>query len=67
MGYTTEAMFSYLLQLGWTANNENDFDLEKIINEFSLEKLINLLLGLIFKNLIILILKSLGKKILTKF
>ena len=38
MGYTTEAMFSYLLQLGWTANNENDFDLNKIIKEFSLER-----------------------------
>ena len=38
MGYTTEAMFLYLMQLGWTANNENDFDLDKIIKEFSLEK-----------------------------
>ena len=38
MGYTTEAMFSYLLQLGWTANNENDFSFDKIIKEFSLEK-----------------------------
>ena len=39
MGYTTEAMFSYLLQLGWTANNENDFNLDKIINDFSLQKI----------------------------
>ncbi|MDC0093365.1 glutamate--tRNA ligase [Alphaproteobacteria bacterium] len=39
MGYTTEAMFFYLLQLGWTANNDSDFDLNKIINEFSLEKI----------------------------
>ena len=39
MGYTSEAMFNYLLQLGWTANNENDFDLNKIINDFSLEKI----------------------------
>ena len=38
MGYTTEAMFLYLMQLGWTANNENDFDLDKIIKEFSLEQ-----------------------------
>ena len=38
MGYTTEAMFSYLLQLGWTANNENNFDLDKTIKDFSLEK-----------------------------
>jgi len=39
MGYTSEAMFYYLLQLGWTANNENDFNWDKIINEFSLEKI----------------------------
>jgi glutamyl-tRNA synthetase len=39
MGYTNEAMFFYLLQLGWTANNDNDFDLNKIIEEFSLEKI----------------------------
>jgi len=39
MGYTTEAMFSYLLQLGWTAQNENDFDLKKIISEFAIEKI----------------------------
>lgn len=39
MGYTSEAMFSYLLQLGWTAQNENDFDLKKNISEFSIEKI----------------------------
>jgi glutamyl-tRNA synthetase len=39
MGYTSEAMFSYLLQLGWTAQNENDFDLKKIISEFAIEKI----------------------------
>jgi glutamyl-tRNA synthetase len=39
MGYTTEAMFFYLLQLGWTANNDSNFDLDKVINEFSLEKI----------------------------
>jgi glutamyl-tRNA synthetase len=39
MGYTSEAMFFYLLQLGWTAQNENDFDLKKIISEFAIEKI----------------------------
>jgi len=38
MGYTSEAMFSYLLQLGWSSNNESDYNHDNAANVFSLKK-----------------------------
>ena len=38
MGYTSEAMFSYLLQLGWSSNNESEYNHDNAANIFSLKK-----------------------------
>ena len=37
LGYTSEAMFSYLLQLGWSAKNEKDYSMDRAIKLFTLE------------------------------
>ena len=41
MGFTSEAMLSYLVQLGWTSNddNEEDYEYKKVVDLFSLEKI----------------------------
>ncbi len=41
MGFTSEAMLSYLMQLGWTShdNKEDDYEFKKAVNLFSLEKI----------------------------
>ena len=39
MGYTSEAMFSYLLQLGWTSRDDNDYEFNKAVNLFALENI----------------------------
>ena len=40
MGYTSEAMFSYLLQLGWTSrDNDHDYELNNAVNLFALENI----------------------------
>jgi glutamyl-tRNA synthetase len=39
MGYTSEAMFSYLLQLGWSSNNEDNYEYSKAVKVFTLEKI----------------------------
>ena len=39
MGYTSEAMFSYLLQLGWSSNNENEYKYDNADKVFSLKKI----------------------------
>ena len=39
MGYTNDAICSYLLQLGWATNNEDDYNLNNAISLFSLEKI----------------------------
>ena len=41
MGFTSEAMLSYLMQLGWTSHNDNDddYELEKAVELFSLKKI----------------------------
>mgnify|MGYP000232547261 CR=1 FL=1 len=39
MGYTSEAMFSYLLQLGWSSNNEDNYEYSKALELFTLEKI----------------------------
>ncbi len=41
MGFTSEAMLSYLMQLGWTShdNNDDDYEFKKAVNLFSLEKI----------------------------
>ncbi|MDC1086285.1 glutamate--tRNA ligase [Alphaproteobacteria bacterium] len=39
MGYTSEAMFSYLLQLGWSSNNEDNYQFSKAVDLFTLEKI----------------------------
>jgi len=39
MGYTNDAICSYLLQLGWATNNEDDYNLNSAISLFSLEKI----------------------------
>ena len=39
MGYTSEAMFSYLLQLGWSSNNEDNYQFSKAVGLFTLEKI----------------------------
>ncbi len=38
LGYTSEAMFSYLLQLGWSAKNDEDYFMERATKLFTLEK-----------------------------
>ena len=38
MGYTSEAMFSYLLQLGWASNNENEYKFDNAAKVFSLKR-----------------------------
>ena len=38
MGYTSEAMFSYLLQLGWTSRDD-DYEFNKAVNLFALENI----------------------------
>jgi len=37
LGYTSEAMFSYLLQLGWSAKNEEDYFMDRATKLFTLE------------------------------
>ena len=37
LGYTSEAMFSYLLQLGWSTKNEKDYSMDRAIKLFTLE------------------------------
>ncbi len=39
MGYTNDAICSYLLQLGWATNNEDDYNLSSATSLFSLEKI----------------------------
>ena len=39
MGYTSEAMFSYLLQLGWTSRDDDDYEYNKAVNLFALENI----------------------------
>jgi glutamyl-tRNA synthetase len=39
MGYTSEAMFSYLLQLGWSSSNEDNYEYSKAVELFTLEKI----------------------------
>jgi Glutamyl- and glutaminyl-tRNA synthetases len=40
MGYTSQAMFSYLMQLGWTSyENEDDYKFKKAADLFSLDKI----------------------------
>ena len=39
MGYPNEAMCSYLMQLGWTTNNEDHYNIKDAIKLFSLEKI----------------------------
>ena len=39
MGYTNDAICSYLLQLGWATNNEDDYNLNNATSLFSLEKI----------------------------
>ena len=40
MGYTSEAMFSYLLQLGWTSrDNDHDYEFNNAVNLFALENI----------------------------
>ncbi len=39
MGYTSEAMFSYLLQLGWSSSNEDNYEYSKAVEFFTLEKI----------------------------
>ena len=39
MGYTSEAMFSYLLQLGWTSRDDDDYEFNKAVNLFTLENI----------------------------
>ena len=40
MGFTSEAMFSYLMQLGWTSyENEDYFEIKNIVDLFSLDKI----------------------------
>ena len=39
LGYTSEAMFSYLLQLGWSAKNEEDYFVDRATNLFKLEEI----------------------------
>ena len=39
MGYTNDAICSYLLQLGWATNNEDDYNLNSATSLFSLEKI----------------------------
>ncbi len=38
LGYTSEAMFSYLLQLGWSAKNDEDYFVDRATKLFTLEK-----------------------------
>ena len=38
MGYTKHALFSYLLQLGWSSDCEDDYNHHEAVNKFSLEK-----------------------------
>ena len=37
LGYTSEAMFSYLLQLGWSAKNEEDYLIDRATKLFTFE------------------------------
>ncbi len=37
LGYTSEAMFSYLLQLGWSTKNDEDYFKDRAIKLFALE------------------------------
>ena len=37
LGYTSEAMFSYLLQLGWSSKNDEDYSMDKATLLFSLK------------------------------
>jgi len=39
MGYINDAMCSYLLQLGWATNNEDDYNLTSATSLFALEKI----------------------------
>mgnify|MGYP001190632490 CR=1 FL=1 len=40
MGYTSEAMFSYLMQLGWTSyDTADDYETKNIVDLFSLDKI----------------------------
>ena len=39
MGYTSDAMFSYLLQLGWSSSNEDNYEYSKAVELFTLEKI----------------------------
>jgi glutamyl-tRNA synthetase len=39
MGYISEAMFSYLLQLGWSSSNEDNYEYSKAVELFTLEKI----------------------------
>ena len=38
LGYTSEAMFSYLLQLGWSTQNDEDYCIDQAAKLFDLEK-----------------------------
>ncbi len=38
LGYTSEAMFSYLLQLGWSTKNDQDYFMDRATKLFALEK-----------------------------
>ncbi len=39
LGYTSEAMFSYLLQLGWSSKNDEDYCIDRATKLFNLKKL----------------------------
>ena len=39
LGYTSEAMFSYLLQLGWSTKNDQDYFKDSATKFFTLEKI----------------------------
>ena len=39
LGYTSEAMFSYLLQLGWSSKNDEDYFMDRATKLFSLQKI----------------------------
>ena len=39
LGYTSESIFSYLLQLGWSAKNDEDYSIDRATKLFTLEKI----------------------------
>ena len=39
MGYLSHAMFSYLLQLGWSSNNEDDYQISRAVKLFDIKKI----------------------------